>query len=644
MEMLLSEDFLCMPVGPLYEPYSALGEYHVPHSLRRYGMWTEATVYHAWRGPIWMIVEEDGRHVLEETRLTTFRTPMLICGEEFWYDYEVKVSVRPLSTKGQAGLIVRYRDCRSFYVAGFAEGKLFIEAREHEDRRILASAPVEYLDKGYIDLTVQVVGKEIKASALGKSISAVDARYPQGKTGILAECPARFTDFAVKGDTEYLYPRRKAAKEDLVRERARYPQPRLVRQFSLEDYGTGRQIRFGDLNGDGKKEMVLAQCLLRASGDFPCINMLTAINVEGKVLWRIGEPTPSPETATADLPYQIADVDGDGKAEVIYVKDHQIHIAEGATGKLKKKAPTPVSADPATASWYTEFTQLITDYSRTNGDSIALGKLRPQTKGFDIIVKDRYANIWAMTNKFEPLWHRTLNTGHFPLIKDIDGDGLDEVFIGYSLLDHDGKTIYELKFGDHVDGIACEKLSGPEGEYRVALAAGEEGMILCDLKGKVIAQHKLGHVQKLSAGKFLPEEPGLQICTINYWGNPGITAFYDGNGEIIRTLEPVAYASPIEPVNWTGNGQALVFLSGHPVEGGLLDGFGRRVVMFPGDGHPWLCGACTDLLGDDRDEVVLWNFDDMAIYTADGESDGANLRHSPSHNMSNYRASVLMPW
>jgi hypothetical protein len=151
-------------------------------------------------------------------------------------------------------------------------------------------------------------------------------------------------------------------------------------------------------------------------------------------------------------------------------------------------------------------------------------------------------------------------------------------------------------------------------------------------------------VQKLSVGRFLPEEPGLQICTINYWGNPGITAFYDAEGEIIRTFEPVAYASPIEPVNWTGDGQALVFLSGHPVEGGLLDGFGRRVVMFPGDGHPWFCGACTDLLGDDRDEVVLWNFDDMAIYTADGESGKVRLRHSPNHNMSNYRASVLMPW
>ena len=49
-------------------------------------------------------------------------------------------------------------------------------------------------------------------------------------------------------------------------------------------------------------------------------------------------------------------------------------------------------------------------------------------------------------------------------------------------------------------------------------------------------------------------------------------------------------------------------------------------------------------MGDERDEIVLWNLEEMAIYTAEGESQGASLRHSPEHNMSNYRASVLMPW
>jgi len=40
------------------------------------------------------------------------------------------------------------------------------------------------------------------------------------------------------------------------------------------------------------------------------------------------------------------------------------------------------------------------------------------------------------------------------------------------------------------------------------------------------------------------------------------------------------------PVNWRGNGQEFVLLSGNVREGGMIDGHLRRVVMFPDDGHP----------------------------------------------------------
>ncbi|HHN46337.1 MAG TPA: hypothetical protein ENN09_02745 [Planctomycetes bacterium] len=644
MDVLISEDFSSMQPGPLYEPYSALGEYHVPASLRRFGIWTEATVWHGWKSHVWLVLEENGRRVLEQVRLSTHRPPLLACGDELMDDCEITARLRPLSPKGEVGVVFRSRDCRSFYTAGFRRGELFVGLREHEERQTLASAPAEYLDKGYIELKVKASGAAIAVSALGIELAANDGRFRSGKTGVIAECPCRFSYFEVRGDASLLKERRRLMETELAGEKARYPQPMLVKKFSLGDFGTGRQIRFGDLNGDGVKEILLGQCQHRASGDFPCINQLTALTAEGDILWQIGEPSPAPAIATADLPFQVADVDGDGRAEVIYVKDHFIRVADGATGKLKYEAPTPLSPDPASAPWYTEFSQPQTDYHRTNGDAVALARLRPETKGRDVLLKDRYANIWAFSSRLEPLWHRTLNTGHFPLVKDVDGDGLDEVFIGYSLLDHDGSTVYDLKLGDHVDGIACERFAGPESERRVALAAGEEGFVLCDLEGRIIAQHRLGHVQKLSVGNFMPERPGMEICTINYWGNPGIMAFFDADGKVIRTLEPVPYASPIEPVNWTGDGRALVFLSGHPEAGGLLDGSGRRVVAFPADGHPWLCGAACDFSGSGRDQVVLWDVHEMAIYSSEGETRAPKLRHSPEWNMSNYRASVLVPW
>ncbi|MBN1809713.1 MAG: hypothetical protein JW909_11650, partial [Planctomycetes bacterium] len=327
MGVLAEDDFGGFPVGPLYEPYSALGEYHVPGNLRRYGIWTESTVYHAWRSAIWMVLEEEGHHVLEQTRLSRHRTPILTCGDGSWEDCEISVRMRPLSVQGEAGIVFRYRDCRSFYVAGFRDGEMFIGAREHEERETLASAPAEYLDSGYFDMKVTAAGSRLRAEGAGVVLEAEDARYGKGKAGLLAECPVRFTDFRVEGDAGKAAAARRRRVSEEERERAGYPKAVLKERFPLKDFGTGRQIRFGDIDGDGRKEIVLAQCIHRASGDFPSINLLTALKSSGEVLWQIGEASPGRTIATADLPFQAADVDGDGQTEVIFIKDHFIHVA-----------------------------------------------------------------------------------------------------------------------------------------------------------------------------------------------------------------------------------------------------------------------------------------------------------------------------
>ena len=71
------------------------------------------------------------------------------------------------------------------------------------------------------------------------------------------------------------------------------------------------------------------------------------------------------------------------------------------------------------------------------------------------------------------------------------------------------------------------------------------------------------------------------------------------------------------PVNWRGDGQEFVLLSGNAKEGGMIDGHLRRVVMFPDDGHPDLAANVLDLTGDQRDEIVLWDQERVWIYTQD---------------------------
>ena len=104
---------------------------------------------------------------------------------------------------------------------------------------------------------------------------------------------------------------------------------------------------------------------------------------------------------------------------------------------------------------------------------------------------------------------------------------------------------------------------------------------------------------------------------INFWKNPGIVSLFDHDGNLLDQQEPIHSGSPMLPVNWRGDGQEFVLLSGNAREGGMIDGQMRRVVMFPDDGHPDLAAYVANLTGDARDEVILWDQERVWIYTQD---------------------------
>jgi hypothetical protein len=95
----------------------------------------------------------------------------------------------------------------------------------------------------------------------------------------------------------------------------------------------------------------------------------------------------------------------------------------------------------------------------------------------------------------------------------------------------------------------------------------------------------------------------------------------------------------VQPVNWTGDGTEYIFLTPNHKEGGLVDGWGRRVVMFPDDGHPELAWMVHDLTGDPRDELIVWDTDAIWIYTQDRPFSGSKI-YKPVrpklYNESNY--------
>jgi rhamnogalacturonan endolyase len=156
----------------------------------------------------------------------------------------------------------------------------------------------------------------------------------------------------------------------------------------------------------------------------------------------------------------------------------------------------------------------------------------------------------------------------------------------------------------------------------------------------------MGHAQTPSVAKYREDVPGLQLMNINFWKNPGLITIFDWDGNIVIQEEPIHSGSPILPVNWRGDGLEYAMLSSHTSKGGMVDGHLRRVVMFPDDGHPDTAFAVMNLTGDPRDEIVVWNTEEVWIYTQDTPFVGEKIyapERNPEYNESNYRTTVSTP-
>ena len=124
---------------------------------------------------------------------------------------------------------------------------------------------------------------------------------------------------------------KKKSKEEKKKEREekdkkKYPKMKLAKKIDLKGCGTGRQLRFGHLLGTKEYQMVMAQCQKRVNRDaYGTISCLTAMDLDGNILWQHGEPTDNTEigSISADMPMQIYDIDGDGYDEVITAKNFE---------------------------------------------------------------------------------------------------------------------------------------------------------------------------------------------------------------------------------------------------------------------------------------------------------------------------------
>ena len=324
----------------------------------------------------------------------------------------------------------------------------------------------------------------------------------------------------------------------------------------------------------------------------------------------------------------------------------EIRILDGRTGRVKRAQKTPIADQDDEGLIGAPYNMYA--FTRLNPDGIRICNFRGLPKPSDILIKDRYCRIWALDDQLNVLWKykSPTNTGHCPLPVDIDGDGRDELLVGYRMLDSDGTELWHYPIReDHTDEIVAGKWKPHDENGDFACVSGTQGFFIGDFYGNILARDMIGHAQRVSVANYCPELPGLQIAVTNYWGHQGCIFLYDSDGKPLWEMQNEMNGNIIAPVNWDGNGAELILTNADAARGGLINGQGVRAVSFPDDGHPTLCCEALDLTGDERDELVVWDYHSLWIYTQ-ADSPRPQTYHPvqfPVYNASNYRGEYSYP-
>jgi hypothetical protein len=291
-------------------------------------------------------------------------------------------------------------------------------------------------------------------------------------------------------------------------------------------------------------------------------------------------------------------------------------VLDGWTGQEKGKFDLPAPAD----------------------DSFLFADLTGRGRREDLVVKDRYWNMWGVAHDGKVLWHYAGAVGHYPAIADIDGDGKDEVFVGYALIDNDGKVLFQKDAG-HAHQDAAWITNQPDGRWR--LLFGNTGVHCLTPDGTELWHHPLGEAQHVLAGRFRFDSP-LQFLVVDRTPVPShsrnanawaIIYLYDLNGKEIwkRQLVPGEWAIAAVPINWFGAGAPeCAMIYGFSVMGQgpskptrIYNGQGEVVDLLPMLYSPLpnetdFCteyyGLAADVYGDSREEVILFGPRGACIY------------------------------
>jgi|GEM_PF-1428791 len=369
-----------------------------------------------------------------------------------------------------------------------------------------------------------------------------------------------------------------------------------IGRFDVSAIGSNAQLRLGDINGDGRLEMVLLQADEVIDDAFLPHSLTAAIayTLEGEVLWQIGKPNPGAPVSKTDIPAQIYDIDRDGMNEFICVMDGFLCIYDGMTAELKRQIELPAP------------------YAH---DCIVIADVEGKGYAQNLILKNRYHQLWVLDANFNVLWTFKGNIGNVPVPYDLNGDGKDEIIAGKVILNHEGEVIAELELPDHPQSIVVGDLAQTVENIPVILCGGKETTAF-DKEGKKLWSLSSSSITDcLTIGDFRKETQGNEISGF-YSGEEGgvFLTDYHGNSLFKETRTGLLEKTSVQTIfNFDGTRQDMILLSGRQgATAGIFDGYFNPLYVFPVDGKAY----SADLLGDGIPEVLILHDGVVDIFAA----------------------------
>ena len=374
----------------------------------------------------------------------------------------------------------------------------------------------------------------------------------------------------------------------------------------LKEYTIPRSsaVKFGDVDGDGKTDFFVVTSNYDGR----------VFSHDGRELWGYeNEQEGARGRAGFEAPGLIWDFDRDGSAEVVHYRltggKEWLVVSDGRTGVVKAKTEWPTRPMP----------------HEYNNFRLAVGKLGGDYPSNILAFTDSGGtiSITAYTKDLTQLWQHVESKkkdhlGHYVYAVDLNRDGIDEVIASPTVLDANGKVLWNRfdLFDDnheHCDSFRFYDIDG-DGQLEMLAPLSEAGVVVFRARdGAVVWRHPAEHSQQLEVGNFLRDVPGPHVAvnarTYARNGEAGLAGqvhWFDAKGNLLSKW-------PANPLNgnpdfvkgdWKGDGKEELFWYKFK-----LTEEGKGVLYFKQDVYHMF-----DFMGLGSDQVIARGGTSLLIY------------------------------